>query len=77
MRRATTEVDVPAIRRGAQHEQLEAQLLEQPWRDGRRGAVGGVDGQLRSGKTLRIRKREARVRHVLVDDVRAIEARHG
>ena len=77
MRRAAAEVDVPAIRRPAQHEQLEAQLLEQPRRDGRRCAVGRVDRQFRSSQALRIRKREARVRHVLVDDVRVIEARLG
>ena len=59
-------------------EQIEAQVLEQPRRHGRRRAVRRVDRQpARRRRPLRIGKREARVRHVLVDDVRVIEARRG
>ena len=58
-------------------EQVEAQVLEELRRNGRRRPIGRVDRDLRAGKALRIRKREARVRHVLVDDVGVVEARRG
>ena len=55
----------------ALRQHVETQLLEQPRRHGRRGAVGGVDRDLETAEPLRVRQRQPGVRDVGVDDVRA------
>ena len=71
--RAAVQVDVAAVRRGAQDLNVEAQLAEQPRRHSRGRAVRGVDRDLHPSEPLRIRQRQARVRDIGVDDVGAFD----
>ena len=73
MGRSAIEVDVPAIRCGAQQLDIEAQLAEQARRDRGRRAVGGVDGDAHPAQPLGVGQRQARVRDVRVDDVGALD----